>query len=100
MKTHFQIPVPQDRIREFCRKHGIRKMWLYGSALTGGFRPDSDVDVLVEFGEDARPGWKFFTLHEELEPIWNRKVDLYTPQDFRPSRRAEILSGAELVYDG
>ena len=98
MKTPFRIPVPSDGIAAFCSKHGIRKMWIYGSALTDEFGPDSDVDVLVEFRDDVKPGWGFFTLHEELEPIWGRKVDLYTPQDFRPARRAEVMADAQLVY--
>lgn len=100
METQPRIPIPQDRIREFCRRHGIDKMWLYGSALTDRFTTDSDIDLLVQFGGDKNPGWGFYALHEELEPIWGRKVDLYTPEDFRPSRRAEVLSQAKLIYGG
>lgn len=99
MTAKISIPLSQDRIGEFCERHGVRKMWLYGSALTDKFRPDSDVDVLIEFQEDRHPGWEFFSWHEELEPVWGHKVDLHTPEDFRPSRRAEILLQARVVYE-
>ena len=99
MNPTVSISLPEKRIGDFCRTHRIRKMWLYGSALTKRFRPDSDVDILVEFQDGLRPDWHFFSLNEELEPIWGRKVDLHTPDDFRPSRRSEILSQAKLIYE-
>ncbi len=94
----YPIYLPQEALNEFCRKHGIHKLWLYGSVLTENFGAGSDVDVLAEFHSHIHPGWSMFALHEELEPILGRKVDFYTPEDFRPSRRAEILSKAALVY--
>jgi len=48
-----QITVPQEEIAEFCRRHGIRRLSLFGSVLRDDFGPDSDVDVLVEF----KPGY-------------------------------------------
>lgn len=49
-----RVDIPRERIAEFCRKHRIRTLSLFGSALREDFRPDSDVDVLVSFAEDAR----------------------------------------------
>ena len=49
--------------------------------------------------EGEKPDWTFFFLNEELEPLWGRKVDLHTPQDFRPARRSEILSQARMIYE-
>lgn len=91
-------PLPMDRISSFCRKHHIRRMWLFGSVLGESFRKESDVDVLVDFEEGKTPGWSYATLHEELEPLWGRKVDLSSPKDFRPGRREKILSQAKMIY--
>jgi uncharacterized protein len=99
MAKSLPIPLPQPQLAEFCKEHGVQKMWLYGSVLTENFGPDSDVDVLVEFQDGIKPDWSYFTWNEELEPLWGRKVDLSTPQDFRPSRRAEILARARLIYE-
>ena len=62
-------PLPNldhDTIAAFCRKHRIRRMALFGSVLRDDFRPDSDVDVLVEFEPGATPGFGFFGIQEEL----------------------------------
>ena len=72
------LTVPKDKIAEFCRKHHIRKLWLFGSVLGPDFRADSDVDVLVEFDADHIPGLAFFAMEEELTEILGRKVDLNT----------------------
>ena len=49
-----RIDLDQERLAEFCRKYRVREMAFYGSVLRDDFRPDSDVDVLVEFQPDAR----------------------------------------------
>ena len=63
------IDVPHDKIAEFCRKWGIRKLSFFGSVVRDDFGPESDVDVLVEF-KDRTPGLKFFhTVPSELSEI-------------------------------
>jgi predicted nucleotidyltransferase len=76
-----QIAVDQEQIREFCRKHHIRWMALFGSALREDFRPESDVDVLVEFDPDHVPGLLGMArLARELQGLFSgRPVDLRTP---------------------
>ena len=54
-----RLSVPGARVGEFCRRHHIRKMALFGSVLRDDFGPDSDVDVLVEFHPDHVPGFPF-----------------------------------------
>ncbi len=79
MKTIEELPIKIDRekIAEFCRAKGIRKMCLFGSVVRDDFDPaSSDVDVLVDFLPDRIPGWEFFHWHEDLEPIFGHKVDL------------------------
>ncbi len=53
-----RINLPKDEIAELCRRHHIRKMSLFGSVLRDDFRPDSDIDVLVEFEPGARGGFR------------------------------------------
>ncbi len=93
-----KITVPEDAIREFCRRHHIRRLAFFGSVVRDDFRPDSDVDVLVEFDPGKVPGLDFFTIEDGLSRILGRKVDLHTPQFLSPSFRAEALAEAEVHY--
>ena len=73
------IHIPQDVIADFCRRHHIVRLALFGSVLRDDFRPDSDVDVLVEFEEGHTPGFAFAGMESELSELIGRKVDLRTP---------------------
>jgi predicted nucleotidyltransferase len=94
-----RIDIPKDRIADFCRRNHIRRLALFGSVLRDDFRPDSDIDVLVEFEPDARVGLRFFALEEELSEILGRKVDLNTPGFLSDYFRDEVLAEAEVQYD-
>jgi len=93
-----RLNLDRERIAEFCRRHRIRRLALFGSVLRDDFGPDSDVDVLVEFEPGARVGWNFITIQDELADLFGRRVDLLTPGSIRPAYRDEILSSAENVY--
>ena len=74
-----RIAVDREKIAEFCQKWGIKELSFFGSVLRDDFRPDSDVDVLVAFAEDAHWGlFDFGQIESELQAIFNRKVDLIT----------------------
>jgi len=94
------IVVSKGRIADFCRRHHIRKLALFGSVLRDDFRPDSDVDVLVEFEVGHVPGFfRLFDMEEELSSIFGgRKVDLRTPQDLSRYFRDEVIAQAEVHY--
>ncbi len=94
-----RIDIPRDIVAEFCRRNRIRRLALFGSVLRDDFRPDSDVDVLVEFEPDARVGLRFFALELELSEILGRKVDLNTPGFLSDYFRDEVLAEAEVQYD-
>jgi predicted nucleotidyltransferase len=66
--------------------------------LRQDFRPDSDVDVLVEFEPEHVPGLEFFAMEEELSEILGRKVDLNTPGFLSPRFRDQVLAEAEVQY--
>ena len=93
-----RISLDQDRIAEFCRGRHIRRLSLFGSVLCEDFRPDSDVDVLVEFEPGHVPGLDFFTMEMELSEILGREVDLNTPGFLSPTFRDEVLAEAEVQY--
>jgi len=92
------IRFPRDKIAEFCKRNRIRKLSLFGSALRGELREDSDIDLLVEFEPGHVPGLAFFAMQNELSEILGRKVDLNTPQFLSRYFREQVLAEAELQY--
>ena len=90
--------IPNDKVADFCRRHHIRKLALFGSVLREDFQDRSDVDVLVEFEPGHVPGLKFFSMEQELSQILGRKVDLNTPQFLSPHFREQVLAEAEVQY--
>ncbi len=94
-----RIAVPRERVADFCRRHHVRRLALFGSVLRDDFGPDSDVDVLVEFQPGHVPGLAFFAMQDELAEILGRPVDLNTPGCLSPYFRDEVLSEAEVLYD-
>jgi predicted nucleotidyltransferase len=90
--------ISKEKIAEFCRKHHITKLALFGSVLREDFRSESDVDVLVEFEPEHVPGLAFFTMEEELSEILGHKVDLHTPQFLSRYFRDRVMADAEIQY--
>ncbi|MCH8879466.1 MAG: nucleotidyltransferase family protein [Planctomycetes bacterium] len=97
--NHHGIEIPKGEIAKFCKHHRIRKLALFGSILRDDFRPDSDVDVLVEFEPGTSVGLRFFAIERELSVILGRKVDLNTPGFLGKYYRDEVLREAEVQYD-
>jgi predicted nucleotidyltransferase len=93
-----KIRIDRERLADFCRRNYICKLALFGSILRDDFRPDSDVDVLVEFERGHVPGLKFFALERELAQLLGRKVDLNTPNFLSPHFRGRVLAEAEVQY--
>jgi predicted nucleotidyltransferase len=98
MNEKGNIRLPRDKIAEFCKRNRIRKLSLFGSALRGELREDSDIDLLVEFEPGHVPGLAFFAMQNELSEILGRKVDLNTPQFLSRYFREQVLAEAELQY--
>ncbi|MFH1109775.1 MAG: nucleotidyltransferase family protein [Planctomycetota bacterium] len=98
--VYHSIEIPRDRIAEFCRRHHIRKLSLFGSILRDDFRPDSDIDVLVEFEPQARVGMmRLAGLEIELTDLLGCKVDLNTPGFLSRYYRDRVLAEAQVQYD-
>lgn len=98
--TQDRIQIPKDRVADFCRRHRIQKLSLFGSSVRGDFVPNSDVDVLVEFDPDERVGLiKLARLQFELSEILGQKVDLNTPGFLSKYFRDQVLAEMEVQYD-
>jgi predicted nucleotidyltransferase len=91
--------VPQEQIADFCRRHHIRKLSLFGSVLRGDFRPDSDVDVLVEFESGHVPGFiRLGGMTQEPSELLGHEVDIRTPEDLSQYFRQRVLDAAQVVH--
>ncbi len=94
---HDFIPL-MDKIADLCQRYQIRKLALFGSVLREDFRPDSDIDVLVEFEPGAVIGLKFIEIQEERSRIFGREVDLNTPGFLSRHFRAKVIRNSEVLY--
>lgn len=94
------MKLDQAVIASFCREHHIRKLAIFGSALRSDFRPDSDIDLLVEFEPSHVPGlFGIARMERELSALLGgRKVDLRTPEDLSRYFRQQVLEEAEVQY--
>ncbi|HBA82804.1 MAG TPA: nucleotidyltransferase [Verrucomicrobia bacterium] len=92
------IKIPLELVEAFCRANGIRRLALFGSILRDDFRPESDIDVLVEFQPNIRVGLAFIRMQDELSAILGHQVDLNTPGSLSKYFRAEVLHEAETLY--
>jgi predicted nucleotidyltransferase len=94
-----KLAIRKDQIAQFCEKHHIRRLSIFGSALRDDFTTESDVDVLVEFDPLHIPGLiRLAGMEIELSEIIGRKVDLRTAQELSRYFRQEVVESAELQY--
>ncbi|MBW4474281.1 MAG: nucleotidyltransferase family protein [Stenomitos rutilans HA7619-LM2] len=99
MQPTLPIQISQTKIAEFCRRHHIRKLSLFGSVLRDDFSPDSDIDVLVEFISGKTPSFAIVTMQRELSHLLgDRRIDLRTPQELSRYIRDRVLSEALVPY--
>lgn len=99
------IEIPAEALAEFCRRWKIKELALFGSAMRGDLRSDSDIDILVTFAPDA--DWSLFDhfhMENELVKLLGREVDLVSRKALEESpnwiRRRSILESAETIYAG
>ena len=94
-----RLKINRPELNGFCRINHIQKLSLFGSVLRDDFKPESDIDVLVEFRPGKTPGFlKLAGMEEELSGIiGGRKVDLRTPQDLSPHLRGRVMAEAKVL---
>jgi len=94
------ISVPEGEIAQFCERHHIRRLAFFGSVLRDDFRPDSDVDMLVDFESGYTPGLITLAGMEiELSGLLGRQVDMRTPSELSRYFRQRVLDTAQVVYE-
>jgi hypothetical protein len=92
--------IDRRKLGDVCRRHHIRRLSLFGSALRPDFRPDSDVDFLVEFDERHPVGFRIFDVEQELSAlISGRKPDLVNPKYLNARLKPGILASARVLYE-
>src|SRR5438094_781836 len=93
--------IDEQAIDDFCRKHGVARLALFGSVLRTDFNPTrSDIDMLVEFLPGAnRSLFKLLEMQNELAGMFGRNVDLNTPGSLSKYFRDEVVAKSEVLYD-
>jgi len=93
------IEIPEQQLRDFCRRNHIQELALFGSVIGDNFGPDSDIDVLVEFEPDAAIDlFEFSGMRLELLELFGREVDLATPAALKPLIKDKILASKVIIY--
>ncbi|MCB0166631.1 MAG: nucleotidyltransferase domain-containing protein [Anaerolineae bacterium] len=100
MESYPRLNISKGQLVDFCQRHHIRKLSLFGSILRDDFGPDSDIDFLVEFEPSAIPGlFEVAGIEIELSAMLGHKVDMRTLEDLSPYFRQDVLDTAELQYE-
>ena len=100
--TLANLEISSESLNAFCHKWRVQELSLFGSVLRDDFRPESDVDVLVSFADDAPWSlWDLTAMRDELSALMGRPVDLIEREGLRnPFRRHTILANRKVIYDG
>ena len=95
-----RLLIPRREVAEFCQRHHIKKLSLFGSVLREDFRPDSDIDVLVEFEPGRTPGFLGLAAMEfELSKLFGgRRVDMRTAEELSRYFRQDVVREAEVQF--
>ena len=99
MTSTAPLAFPQEALDEFCHRHHIARLSLFGSRQAGTARPDSDLDLLAEFEQGRKPGYlRLSGMQIELSALLGLPVDLRTPEELSPHFREDVRRNARPVY--
>lgn len=99
MQIRAGLQVPEARLRQLCAEHAVSGLWLFGSSVRGEARPDSDVDLLVEYTSDAHAGLiELASLQFELSDLLGKPVDLVPRDGLKPRIRDAVMSEARALF--
>ena len=98
------MTITKDRIIQNLQKHqnqlkefGVNQLGVFGSVVTGNFKENSDLDIFVVFDSDKKNFRNFMELSFFLEDLFERKIDLVTPESLSPHFGSKILREVEYV---
>jgi predicted nucleotidyltransferase len=93
------LEVPEKQIADICNRYGIQELAIFGSAARNDMRPESDVDVMVDFFPGATYGLlEYQAIEDELASLFGRRVDPGTKRWIKPRLREQILRECRVVY--
>jgi uncharacterized protein len=96
---HPRLTISEHELKEYCQRHGIVRLALFGSILGENYSTDSDIDMLVEFAPDAAPGYLTLAGMElELAQLLGREVDLRTAAELSHYFRDEVIQASQVQY--
>lgn len=99
MSPTTEIEIPQAELADICRRYQVKELSLFGSAVRGELRPESDIDLLVEFLPEARLGLlRYSALTREISVLLGRPVDLVGKEGLKPRVRPTVLAEACVLY--
>jgi predicted nucleotidyltransferase len=94
-----QISIDPEQIADFCRRHEVQELALFGSALREDFGPESDVDLLVTFTPGVPVSlFDLVDMAEDLSRLFGRRVDLVLKKGLKPRIRRSVLESSEVIY--
>lgn len=95
-----RVPIPSDRVAEFCRRWGVAEFAVFGSVLRADFDDKSDVDVLLTFEKGTFHGIdEYLGMRDELEAMLGRRVDIVNRESLRnPYLRQKVLETRRVVH--
>ena len=99
MSDESTFALPIDEIRAYCASQPIQRLSVFGSAIHGEMRPDSDIDLLVEYQAGTRVGLEFFQHMVDLSRIIGREVDLRTSEDLSRLFRDKVCREARPIFE-
>ncbi len=99
MESLLALSFDRQALGGLCSRYGIRRLAVFGSALTGEQRRESDLDILVEFQPGTSIGLRFITLQAELSALFSRRVDLVTAGFLSPHFRPRVIQEAVPLYE-
>jgi len=99
MSSDDGFSVPTQALARICARYRVKELSLFGSAARGDLRPDSDIDLLVTFEDDARVGLiTLARMRRELREAFGRPVDLVPRDGLKPVLKAEVLAQVRTLY--
>ena len=99
MNSNDQLSIPSEALARICARYRVKELSMFGSAAKGNLRPDSDIDLLVTFEEDARVGLiTLARMQREFREAFGRPVDLVPKDGLKPILKAEVLALARTLY--